>query len=64
MASKTRLMAFDPDTVVPKPKTDWSEWLVFTDSHAAKKARTIAAKKPSTTAAEKPRTIAAKKPRS
>ena len=35
-----RLIAFDPDTVVPKPKTDWSDWLVSPEGHAAKKAKT------------------------
>ena len=33
-------MVFDPDTVVLKPKTDWSEWLVSTEGHAAKNAKT------------------------
>ena len=35
-----RLIAFDPDTVVPTPKTDWSDWLVSLEGHAAKKAKT------------------------
>ena len=39
MANNMRLTAFDPDTVVPNQKTDWSDWLVSTEGHAAKKAK-------------------------
>ena len=34
-----RLIAFDPDTVVPKPNPDWTSFLASTDGHAAKKAK-------------------------